>query len=143
LKDIDFKLKTNSLNVPIVFDSGNAVLGEAFTHTHTPHPQKTDKKVVNKPNRLSPNVNESLAFEQIVLGFLYAHHSNKTNKQKVVSKLNRLLLNVMEFSLFGQTVFGFLYAHYTHKIDNKPNRLLYFSVLGLTSVSFFVCVLYL
>jgi hypothetical protein len=63
----------------ILFDSDNAVLGEAFTHTHTL--KKWIKKVVNKPNRLSPNVNEFLAFGQIVFGFLYAHHSNKTNKK--------------------------------------------------------------
>ncbi len=31
------------LQMLCVFDSGNAVLGEAFTHT-PPHPQKTDKK---------------------------------------------------------------------------------------------------
>jgi hypothetical protein len=62
------------------FDSGNAVLGEAFTHTH-PTLKKRIKKVVNKPNRLSPNVNELLAFGQIGCGFLYAHHSNKTNKK--------------------------------------------------------------
>jgi len=104
------------------FDSGKAVLGEAFTHT--PTLKKRIKKVVNKPNRLSPNVNEFLAFGQIVYGFLYEHHLNKTSKQKVMNKPNRLLLNVMEFSLFGQTVFCFLHAHYTHKIVNKPNRLL-------------------
>jgi hypothetical protein len=62
-----------------LFDSGNAVLGDTFTHTHTL--KKRVKKVVNKLNRLSPNVNEFLAFGQIVFGFLYAHHSNKTNKK--------------------------------------------------------------
>jgi hypothetical protein len=70
-----------------------------------------DKKVVNKPNRLSPNVNEFLAFVQILFGFLYAYHIGTTTKSCEQAKGN--LLNVMEFSLFSQTVLGFLYAHYT------------------------------
>jgi hypothetical protein len=85
-------MKIQEIN-PLLFDSGNAVLGEAFTHTP---PSKMDKKVANKPNRLSPNVYELLAFGQTVFGFLYVHHSNKINKQKVVYKPNRLLMNVMK-----------------------------------------------
>ncbi len=71
-----------------MIDSGNTALGEAFTHTHIPYPKKTDKKVLNKPNHLSPNVNELLAFGQIVFSFLCVHYSNKTNKKLRTSRIN-------------------------------------------------------
>ncbi len=114
---------------------------EMLLHTH-PNPQKMDKKVVNKPNCLSPNVNELLAFGQTVFGFMYAHHLNKINEQKVVSKPNHLLLNVIEFSKFDQTIFGFLYAHYTRKTLSKPNCLLPNMVFHylVQQQLFFVCV---
>jgi hypothetical protein len=67
------------LKLTLLFDSGNAVLGEAFTPP--PTLRKRIKKVVSKPNRLSPNVNEFLVFGQLVFCFLYAHHSIKTNKK--------------------------------------------------------------
>ncbi len=73
------------LGAYLIFDSGNAVQGEAFTPP--PPLKKWIKKVVNKPNRLSPNVNEFLAFGQLVFGFLYAHHSSKTNKNLWTSQI--------------------------------------------------------
>ncbi len=69
-----------------------------------------------------------LAFGLTLLGILYAHYTNKINKQKVVNKPRRLLPNVIKFFAFGLTVFSFWYAHYTNKINkhktvNKLNCL--------------------
>ncbi len=76
----------------LFFDSGNAVHREAFTHTPL---KKWIEKVVKKPNHLLPNVLKFLALGQKVFGFLYAHYTNKINKQKVVNKPNCLFLNVI------------------------------------------------
>jgi hypothetical protein len=65
--------------------------------------------------------NFCLAFGLTVLGFLYAHYTNKINKQKVVNKSRRLLPYVLKFLAFGLTVLGFLYAHYTNKIKKQKN----------------------
>jgi hypothetical protein len=80
---------------------------------YTPPPKKWIKKVVKKPNRLLPYALKfCLAFGRTVLCFLYAHYTNKINKQKVVNKPRRILPNVLKFLAFGLTVFRFLYAHY-------------------------------
>jgi len=48
-----------------IFNSGNAVLGEAFTHT-PPTLKKWMEKVVKKPNAILPNVTKT--FGQTTFG---------------------------------------------------------------------------
>ncbi len=71
-----------------------------------PPKKKMTRNVIKKQN---------LAFGLTVLGFMYAHYTNKINKQKVINKSRCLLPYVMKFLAFGLTVFGFLYLHYTNK----------------------------
>ena len=70
-----------------------------------------DKKVAKKPNHLKQNVRKILAFGQTVFGFLYAHYTNKINKQKVVNKPNRLFPNVI-FVYIRTNNIGLMWAHF-------------------------------
>ncbi len=68
-------------NIFDVFDSINALLREAFLHTH---PKKWIKQSLKSIIVFPECFDIFIAFGLTVFGFLYAHYTNKKNYKKVV-----------------------------------------------------------